>query len=386
VAVQKLSQIALSPAAPIAADTFIGVNGGNTDYQFSLTQLISGIGTAGGSGITVNTTPISGGTSGQLFYDNAGTVGETPGTIWQAGGILSVSNSNNVMTEAIRVYNTVDTVASPTNYESGVMDWTTTYSGGTVTNQLTVGTQAGGAGVLRELTLSSAGQNINFWSVSSGFIRRVFMPIDANTFAMMADPNFGPASTFRTRLDAFTIYSWGGIVIGSNAPDGSVGDTSISRGGTAGTITAGTFAFTQKNATGTKPCGLQVYNVTDGNTSTVPAINGASIVPTNYERGLLDWTTTAGVLTIGAQSGGTGAAHDVALVAATAAGTTTEVLRLMGATSPTATLKFSNAASFTANGANASTTGNIYITAHTAIKNWLTLVDNAGTTFYVPCY
>lgn len=42
--------------------------------------------------------------------------------------------------------------------------------------------------------------------------------------------------------------------------------------------------------------GFQVYNTTD-------AQSGA---PTNYERGVFDWTTTSNVLTIGTQAGGTG--------------------------------------------------------------------------------
>src|SRR5512139_1431322 len=41
-----------------------------------------------------------------------------------------------------------------------------------------------------------------------------------------------------------------------------------------------------------------VYNTTDG-------------VPTNYERGVIDWTTTANVLTIGTQAGGTGTQRNV---------------------------------------------------------------------------
>jgi hypothetical protein len=78
-AVQKLSQIALSPSNPVAADQFVGIHGGNTDYQFSLTQLIAGIGAGGGSSITINTTPILGGTDKQFVFDNAGTFGETVG-------------------------------------------------------------------------------------------------------------------------------------------------------------------------------------------------------------------------------------------------------------------------------------------------------------------
>ncbi len=58
-AVLKLSQIANSPADFVAADTLVGVHGGNTDYQFSGTQLLNFI-NANGS------TPPSGPAGGDL--------------------------------------------------------------------------------------------------------------------------------------------------------------------------------------------------------------------------------------------------------------------------------------------------------------------------------
>ena len=50
-------------------------------------------------------------------------------------------------------------------------------------------------------------------------------------------------------------------------------------------------------AQGTNSNSFQVYNTIDG-----------SLPPTNYERGVFDWTTTANTLTIGTQAGGTGTA------------------------------------------------------------------------------
>jgi hypothetical protein len=84
-AVQKLSQIVTSPSNPIGADQFVGVHTGNTDFLFSLTQLIAGIGAAGGSSITINTTPILGGTPNAVLYDNAGTIGEASAFNIQSG-------------------------------------------------------------------------------------------------------------------------------------------------------------------------------------------------------------------------------------------------------------------------------------------------------------
>jgi hypothetical protein len=56
----------------------------------------------------------------------------------------------------------------------------------------------------------------------------------------------------------------------------------------------------------TTPQSFRVYNTAD------------SIgVPTNYECGVFDWTTTANMLTIGAQKGGTGTIRDVSIVKGT---------------------------------------------------------------------
>lgn len=53
------------------------INGVTQDLSVDRTWTIS-------TGITVNTTPITGGTSGRLLFDNAGTVGETGGVSWDS--------------------------------------------------------------------------------------------------------------------------------------------------------------------------------------------------------------------------------------------------------------------------------------------------------------
>jgi hypothetical protein len=55
----------------------------------------------------------------------------------------------------------------------------------------------------------------------------------------------------------------------------------------------------------TTAVGFRVYNTTD-------AVGSA---PTNYERGVFDWTTNANTLTIGTQSGGTGSNRGVTIIA-----------------------------------------------------------------------
>jgi hypothetical protein len=64
-------------------------------------------------------------------------------------------------------------------------------------------------------------------------------------------------------------------------------------------------ALANKNAP-TVATGFRVYNTTDH--------VGDGTAPTNYERGVFDWTTTAGTLTIGTQKGGTGSGRPIAFV------------------------------------------------------------------------
>ena len=129
---------------------------------------------------------------------------------------------------------------------------------------------------------------------------------------------------------------------------GSSDDTTVYRDGTANILAM---------SNGTNAQAWRVYNTTDTNGGT----------PTNYERGAFDWTTTANTLTIGAQAGGTGTLRGVSIVGAS--------------------LKMGSAGMFTANGAVATTLGSVGPTgASTTVTKWLTIVDNGGTTRYIPCF
>ena len=66
--VQKFSQITTSPSNLTSSDYLVGVTAANVDYRFSPAQI--------GLGITVGTTTITGGTPGDILYDNSGVVGE----------------------------------------------------------------------------------------------------------------------------------------------------------------------------------------------------------------------------------------------------------------------------------------------------------------------
>lgn len=115
---------------------------------------------------------------------------------------------------------------------------------------------------------------------------------------------------------------------------------------------------------------IRVYNTTNQ--------AGTGTAPTVYERGVLDWTTTPTVFTIGTQQAGA-AARDVAMVTGG-----TEIMRLLAASNQ---IKLSNAASFSANGSVATVLGSLGpVGSHTAVQNWLTFQDSGGVTRYVPCF
>jgi len=436
-AVLKLSQIASSPANPVGADTFVGVHGGNTDYQFTLTQLIAGIGAAGGFALTINTTTITGGTSGNFLYDNAGTVGErtptqataslnlftntlqglvpgsgggttnflradgtwsapaggggTPGgantdvqfnntgafggdsgftyagngqatlalgTItsnekalnitgtWNAVGVtfdaplfMNITNTasaaNSILADIqqggtsqlalfnrtasaasptlalgnganptqLFVYNTVDTLNNPTNYERLALDF-----GVTLANIATIGTQAGGTG--------TAGRGFQI-SVYPSATARLSFNIDSSSQWAFNTGNAGlGGAVFFAQFQRIAIGTTsGGITAGiqcgnanymgfasSASASGVNSDTTLFRDAAVGVLALGDF---DSNTTAT---GLRVYKTTD-NVSTNTA-------PTNYECGAFDWTTTASVLTIGTQAGGTGTLRPTNIIGA----------------------------------------------------------------------
>ena len=94
-AVLKLSQIALAGSPPASSDTVIGVGGGTTDLQYSLSQVASTVG--GLISLSINTTPITG-TTGKMLWDDTGLLAEVTvgsglsfsgGTLTNTGGVPS---------------------------------------------------------------------------------------------------------------------------------------------------------------------------------------------------------------------------------------------------------------------------------------------------------
>ncbi|MBA0084304.1 MAG: hypothetical protein HRJ53_04845, partial [Acidobacteria bacterium Pan2503] len=216
------------------------------------------------------------------FNPNASVTGPNDAGLYRDGaaGQLALANPGSLTSGvSLHVYNTTDTIGAPTNYERGVFDWQTT------ANTLTIGTQKGGTGVARDVNFVSASGNYNLTASANIAVTNPYFNTGGTTFTV-----HGPI-----RCD----LAGGSIQVNDNAGVfqlGSSWDINLSRNGAAGVL-----ALT--NAT--SACGFRVYNTSD-NLQT----------PTNYERGVFDFTTTANILTVGTQAGGSGTGRRLELTSA----------------------------------------------------------------------
>ncbi len=92
--------------------------------------------------------------AGSTLFDFA--VGGTSLLILQPNTNAILSLGDGTTPSGFRVYKTVDTLSGPTNYERGIFDFFTN------ANFLTIGTQAGGTGTVRDFTIQVGTNNWNF--------------------------------------------------------------------------------------------------------------------------------------------------------------------------------------------------------------------------------
>jgi hypothetical protein len=254
----KLSQIATAGSNPVAGDFIVGVTSSNTtDSRITFTQATSalsvftnalqGVVPASGGG-TTNFLRADGTWSpagsvaaptGSVQFNNSGVFGGFG--LWDGFGVLSQGNATTAQT--FRIYNTVDTISGPTNFERFALDWSL------VSNKLTIGPQAGGSGVLR--TVSPVG----IWNWNG-----IFQVNSASTSVLIAS---GSSYSF------------------DNGPAGTGG------------AEMGFFRdFTRLVALGSGfgPCDFNIYNITGG----------------NPEKAILSWNSISNVFVIGPIAGGSG--------------------------------------------------------------------------------
>jgi len=273
------------------------------DASLNLTTTGSACG-AGGGGTTIGTTTVTGGTSGNFLYNNAGVYGErTPA---QTTAVLIPFSTSTTAQGVVPGSNG----AAATSFLNATGAWSVPAGGG--------GAPGGSTTQVQYNNASAFGGISNVTTNGTSFTE--------------ADINASSSSsTFVVHGSAFTstginINSSGNILLGGDG-GGITIDISSSLGvrgnNIVQTVPAIVFTDTAGVARGTSSwwdagtsnvSGIieqrfntvaqtyRVYNTTDGSA-------------TNFERGVIDWTTTGNTLIIGQQFSGTGQARQVSIAA-----------------------------------------------------------------------
>jgi hypothetical protein len=211
--------------------------------------------------------------------------------------VLALANGTSAA--AFRVYNTTDQTGSgtaPTNYERAFFDWTSN------SNTLSIGATRGGTGSLRPVTLYVPG---NAAAVTIGNPYGAATPNLSITGANDINIVWGTGywidwyatnSTSLMALSADAALGWSAATRSS----GFVGQNS-----NVTLYGEGALALANRSSP-TSGSGFRIYNTTDQ--------VGTGSGPTNFERAVFDWQTTANTLTIGTQAGGTGTGRSIRIV------------------------------------------------------------------------
>lgn len=249
-------------------------------------------------------------------------------------GVLGLSGGNPYTTNSstpatFKVFNIVDVIGTPTNWEAGIFGWQS--------NVLTIGTTYNGTGSARAVQFVAGGGVLaGAFSFITGADTNIVLGHDAGggTYNILSlsgvnqdGGNIGLVGG-ATGDGILYVESTGGIaLIDGNHAQVAVDDTfglNIQHEYILTWAAGGTNAFSQPKSVGlaqgspnsniavynpsslASAAGLQVYNNAD-------PVNGPYNA-VNYERLVVDFTTTSNVATIGTQFGGTGSARNLQFV------------------------------------------------------------------------
>jgi hypothetical protein len=256
----------------------------------------------------------------------------------------TVALRNGVTSQGFYVYNTY---TDPSNYERAIFDWRT------AVNALNIQTQAAGTGTLRNIYIQAGG---GLTSIGSNFISSKLLSVQGS-IAFMSSINIrgfvGPP-VWDTSYFGFQHGALAETAANNAFNQSSLGDTILNAAtgrtlffrignGSGWQLNSSTAHFFASNdnaqdigaSAGNRPrtvyIGTSVQLGGDVNllrdATNVLAMRNSATAQTfrvynkftdasNYERGVLDWSTTANTLTIGAQAAGTGTLRGVNLVGA----------------------------------------------------------------------
>src|SRR6516162_4155401 len=290
------------------------------DASLNLTTTGSACG-AGGGGRPIVTTTITGGTSGNFLYNNAGVYGErTPtqatavlipfSTSTTAQGVVPGSNGAAATSflNATGAWSVpaggaglplIGTGATVTTSQP-LLDLSQTWNAGAVTFE----------GVRLNITGSvpaTAAAGSKLFDVQVGGTSALYVGPDGNIVINQVNGNYA-GTLLDVRFQGtsyFQVTNAATIISGpSQLSIGLVGFLNFQGYGSLGHDTDITTALGLHN--GASAQAWRVYNTRDARSTTNPA---------NYERAVMDWTTTANTLTIGTQQLGTGQARQVNIAA-----------------------------------------------------------------------
>lgn len=213
------------------------------------------------------------------------------------------------------------------------------------------------------------------------------------------------------KVDGSTITISGGIISSSGGGGwGTVGTSTISggannailfqnsSGSTLNATSSFTWSGTQLRTVSGSNTGIgitttssssiaELFLVNDVNQGGVVSVQGSAGFNTNLQNQNLSMVVASGNASAAANGlflGSNGANCNVTIYAGGSVIGTNEVFTLSGTNQ---TVQFKSANSFSANSTTATLLGSLGPAgSHTTVQTWLTIVDNGGTTRYIPCF
>ena len=270
----------------------------------------------GAGGITIGTTTITGGTTGNFEYNNAGVMGErTPAQATAALTLFSTATTAQGLVPG-------SNGAAATSFLNATGAWSVPAGGGGLP---LVGT---GATVTANAPLLDLSQTWNASGVTFQLIRSNITNTGSASGSKMLDLQLGGNSFF--------VVTTGDLIAGPNVLTIAPGNTTTFTAtngmslAPAGTLYLSPGSAIQISNSTTVPLSFegvhQLYRDSDnkglalrvGTSAQGYRVYNTFTDASNYERGVFDWTTTANTLTIGMQQAGTGAVRSIRVVAGNA--------------------------------------------------------------------